>query len=98
MNNIDKLSNDDLAKIIKKYNINTNNQTLNRTQAIQLVNNFIESKNKNKDVKSVSVENQKQRQRRMSATDSTQVKRENIPQNDVKHVRDRRMSQPQSKK
>ena len=45
-NNIDKLSNIDLAKIIKKYNININNQSLTRTQAIQLVNNFIESKNK----------------------------------------------------
>ena len=84
MSNIDKLSNEDLAKIIKKYNINTNNQSLNRTQAIELVNKFIESKNKNKDVKNakdvknVSLENQKQRQRRMSATGSTQVKRENI--------------------
>ena len=98
MSNIDKLSNEDLSKIIKKYNINTNGQNINRTQAIQLVNKYIESKNKNAGVKSISVENQKQRQRRMSATGSTQVKRENIPQNDVKHVRDRRMSQPQTHK
>ena len=46
MSNIDKLSNEDLGKVIKKYNINTNGQSLNRTQAIQLVNNFIISKNK----------------------------------------------------
>ena len=45
MSNIDKLSNEDLGKVIKKYNINTNGQSLNRTQAIQLVNNFIISKN-----------------------------------------------------
>ena len=50
MSNIDKLSNEDLGKVIKKYNINTNGQSLNRTQAIQLVNNYIISKNKNKDV------------------------------------------------
>ena len=30
----------------------------------------------------------------MSSTNSVNVKRENIPQNDVKHIRDRRMSEP----
>ena len=96
---IDKLSNEDLVKIIKKYSINTGNQNLNRSQALQLIKNFIESKQKKKnEVKSISVENRKERVRRMSATNSTTVKRENIPQNDVKHVRDRRMSQPQTRK
>ena len=53
---IDKLSNEDLVKIIKKYNINTGNQNLNRSQALQLIKNFIESKQKKKnEVKSISV-------------------------------------------
>ena len=74
---IDKLSNEDLVKIIKKYNINTGNQNLNRSQALQLIKNFIESKQKKKnEVKSISVENRKERVRRMSATNSTTVKRE----------------------
>ena len=99
MNNIDKLNNEDLVKIIKKYNINTGNKNLNRSQALKLINDFIEEKQKKKnEVKSISVENRKERVRRMSATNSTTVKRENIPQNDVKHVRDRRMSEPQTKK
>ena len=102
MNNsdIDKLSNEDLVKVINKYKINTGNQNLNRSQALQLVKNFIASKQKKKkgEVKSISVENRKDRVRRMSATNSTTVKRENIPQSDVKHVRDRRMSEPQTKK
>ena len=41
VNNIDKLSNEDLGKIIKKYDINTNGITLNRSNAITLVKNFI---------------------------------------------------------
>ena len=101
MNNsdIEKLSNEDLVKIINKYKINTGNQNLNRSQALQLVKNFIASKQKKKnEVKSISVENRKDRVRRMSATNSTTVKRENIPQSDVKHVRDRRMSEPQTRK
>ena len=96
VDNIDKLSNEDLSKIIKKYNINTNGITLNRSNAITLVKNFIIQKQM-KNVKNISVNNQKNRQRRMSSANSTSVKRENIPQNDVKHVRDRRMSQPQTK-
>ena len=96
--NIDKLSNEDLSKIIKKYNINTNGNSLNRSNAITLVKNFIIQKQNEKNVKNISVNNQKNRQRRMSSANSTSVKRENIPQNDVKHVRDRRMSQPQTNK
>ena len=61
-NNIDKLSNEDLVKIIKKYNINTGNQNLNRNQALVLVKNFIQEKQKKKnEVKSISVENRKDR-------------------------------------
>ena len=41
VDNIDKLSNEDLSKIIKKYNINTNGNNLNRSNAITLVKNFI---------------------------------------------------------
>ena len=98
VDNIDKLSNEDLSKIIKKYNINTNGITLNRSNAITLVKNFIIQKQNEKNVKNISVNNQKNRQRRMSSANSTSVKRENIPQNDIKHVRDRRMSQPQTNK
>ena len=79
MNNsdIDKLSNEDLVKIINKYKINPGNQNLNRSQALQLVKNFIELKQKKKnEVKSISVENRRDRVRRMSATNSTTVKRE----------------------
>ena len=97
IDNIDKLSNEDLSKIIKKYNINTNGNSLNRSNAITLVKNFIIQKQSEKNVKNISVNNQKNRQRRMSSANSTSVKRENIPQNDVKHIRDRRMSQPQTK-
>ena len=97
VDNIDKLSNEDLSKIIKKYNINTNGNNLNRSNAITLVKNFIIQKQNEKNVKNISVNNQKNRQRRMSSANSTSVKRENIPQNDVKHIRDRRMSQPQTK-
>ena len=98
IDNIDKLSNEDLSKIIKKYNINTNGNSLNRSNAITLVKNFIIQKQSEKNVKNISVNNQKNRQRRMSSANSTSVKRENIPQNDVKHLEDRRMSQPQTKK
>ena len=74
MNNsdIEKLSNEDLVKIINKYKINPGNQNLNRSQALQLVKNFIASKQKKKnEVKSISVENRKDRVRRMSATNSS---------------------------
>ena len=61
VDNIDKLSNEDLGKIIKKYNINTNSITLNRTNAVTLVKNFIIQKQSEKDVKNISINNQKNR-------------------------------------
>ena len=75
VDNIDKLSNEDLGKIIKKYNINTNGITLNRSNAVTLVKNFIIQKQSEKNVKNISVNNQKNRQRRMSSANATSRKR-----------------------
>lgn len=88
MDNIDKLSNDQLIQIIKKYKI-CELKPMSREQALAYVKRFMESKT---NTKSVTVG--KPRQRRNSTANSTQVKRSGIPQNDVKHVRDRRMSDP----
>ena len=96
LEDIDKLSNENLMKIIKKYNIPHNN-SLSRDNAIDLVKNFfinkMKKKENNSDVKSVNI-NRSNRQRRMSSANSTVTKRDNIPSSDVKHIRDRRMSQP----
>ena len=88
MDNIDKLSNEQLIQIIKKYKI-CELKPMSREQALGYVKRFMVSKTT---TKSVTVN--KPRQRRNSTANSTQVKREGIPQNDVKHVRDRRMSDP----
>ena len=97
LEDIDKLSNADLIKIIKKYKIAHSNGSLSRDNAIQLVKTFFISKmNKkqtNSDVKNVNI-NRSNRQRRMSSANSTVTKRDNIPTADIKHIRDRRMSQP----
>jgi len=96
LEDIDKLSNENLIKIIKKYEIPHNN-SLSRDNAIKLVKDFFIKKKKKKenntDVKSVNI-NRSNRQRRMSSANSTVTKRDNIPSSDVKHIRDRRMSQP----
>lgn len=88
MNNIDKLSNEQLIQIIKKYKI-CELKPMSREQALEHVKRFMDSKT---NTKSVTVG--KPRQRRKSTANSTQVKRTGIPQNDIKHVRDRRMSNP----
>ena len=88
MDNIDKLSNEQLIQIIKKYKI-CELKPMSREQALGYVKRFMESK---QTTKSVTVG--KPRQRRNSTANSTQVKRTGIPQNDIKHVRDRRMSNP----
>ena len=88
MDNIDKLSNEQLIQIIKKYKI-CELKPMSREQALGYVKRYMESK---QTTKSVTVG--KPRQRRNSTANSTQVKRTGIPQNDIKHVRDRRMSNP----
>lgn len=88
MDNIDKLTNEQLIQIIKKYKI-CELKPMSREQALGYVKRFMESK---QTTKSVTVG--KPRQRRNSTANSTQVKRTGIPQNDIKHVRDRRMSEP----
>ena len=88
MDNIDKLTNEQLIQIIKKYKI-CELKPMSREQALGYVKQFMESK---QTTKSVTVG--KPRQRRNSTSNSTQVKRSGIPQNDIKHVRDRRMSEP----
>ena len=90
---IEKLTNEQLISIIKKYKI-CEIKSMNRETAINYVKRYMQSKLDESNVKKVSVDNRNSRQRRMSSANSTQTKRENIPQNDVKHVRDRRMSQP----
>ena len=90
---IEKLTNEQLISIIKKYKI-CEMKSMNRETAINHVKRYMQSKLDESNVKKVSVDNRNSRQRRMSSANSTQTKRENIPQNDVKHVRDRRMSQP----
>jgi len=91
---IDKLTNEQLIQIIKKYKICDLKKSIGRNEAISLVKKFLQSKKKEKDHKTVSIQNQKNRQRRMSTTNPVNAKRTNIPQSDVKHVRDRRMSDP----
>ena len=93
IDDIDKLSNEQIISIIKKYEI-CPLKPMTRDIAMNHVKRYMQSKIDNKNLKKISVENKKNRQRRMSSANSTQVKRENIPQNDVKHVRDRRMSAP----
>ena len=88
MENIDKLSNEQLIQIIKKYKI-CELKPMSREQALGYVKRYMESKTT---TKSVTVG--KPRQRRNSTANSTQVKRTGIPQNDIKHIRDRRMSEP----
>jgi len=88
MDNIDKLTNEQLIQIIKKYKI-CELKPMSREQALGYVKRYMESK---QTTKSVTVG--KPRQRRNSTANSTQVKRTGIPQNDIKHVRDRRMSDP----
>ena len=88
MDNIDKLSNDQLIQIIKKYKI-CELKPMSREQALSHVKRYMESKTTTK-----SVTINKPRQRRNSTSNSTQIKRSGIPQNDVKHIRDRRMSEP----
>ena len=92
MENIDKLSNDQLIQIIKKYKI-CELKPMSREQALEYVKRFMESKT---NTKSVTIN--KPRQRRNSTANSTQIKRTGIPQNDVKHIRDRRMSEPSTNK
>jgi len=91
ISDVEKLSNEQLMQIIKKYKI-SDSTSISRSQAINIVKTYLQSKLNKDNTKSISIE--KNRQRRMSTTNSVNVKRENIPQNDVKHVRDRRMSDP----
>ena len=93
ISDIEKLRNEQLIEIIKKYKI-CPLKPMSRNIAMEHVKKFLQSKVKVDDSKTVSIQNQQNRQRRMSSANSTQTKRENIPQNDVKHERDRRMSQP----
>ena len=97
ISDIEKLTNEQLIEIIKKYEI-CPLKPMSRNEAMEHVKKFLQSKVKVDDSKTVSITNQQNRQRRMSSANSTQTKRENIPQNDVKHVRDRRMSQPTTPK
>ena len=97
ISDIEKLTNEQLIEIIKKYKI-CELKPMSRNVAMEHVKKFLQSKIKIDDSKTVSIQNQQNRQRRMSSANSTQTKRENIPQNDVKHIRDRRMSQPTTPK
>lgn len=90
---IDKLSNENLIQIIKKYKI-TDKKSINRNEAIIIIKQYIKNKKNNSEQKTIALQNQKNRHRRMSTTNPVNMKRENIPNSDIKHIRDRRMSEP----
>ena len=83
LEDINSLSNENLIKIIKKYNIQ-HNGSLSRDNAIKLVKQFflekMKKKENNSDIKSVNI-NRTNRQRRMSSANSTVTKRGKLPSN-----------------
>tara|TARA_B100001094_G_scaffold306437_1_gene337211 strand:- start:8332 stop:9837 length:1506 start_codon:yes stop_codon:yes gene_type:complete len=95
LNNIDFdiLSNEDLKKIIIKYELHKNVKIKNRNDMIQVIKEFILQKmnvyknNNKKDVKSINFN-------RRQSVPNIKSNRTNIPKNNITFTRDRRMSEP----
>jgi len=95
LNNIDfnVLSNEDLKKIIIKYNLHQNNKIKNRDDMIKVIKEFIILKMnnyKNTEVKSININRRK-------SVPNLKTNRSNIPKNNITFQRDRRMSEPITK-
>lgn len=95
LNNIDfnLLSNEDLKKIIIKYELHKNNKIKSREDMIKLIKEFILQKmnkyknNKQNEVKSINFN-------RRQSVPNIKTNRTNIPKNNITFKRDRRMSEP----
>ena len=97
LNNIDfdVLSNDDLKKIIIKYNLHQNTKIKNREDMIKVIKEFIilkmnNYKHNDSKVKSININRRK-------SVPNIKSNRTNIPKNNITFQRDRRMSEPTTK-